>query len=83
MNSSKVYSGISSMANLDKSGSIILSQELAVAKTLDVSSICLVLLILVSKIIPVSMKCNKAVWSEMLIFSNSSINKNLGLLSNN
>jgi hypothetical protein len=34
-NSSKVYSGISSMANLDKSGLIIFSQELAVAKTQD------------------------------------------------
>src|SRR5438093_7430892 len=42
VNSSKVYSGTSNIANLDRRGSIIFSEELAVAKTHDVSSICLV-----------------------------------------
>jgi len=52
-----------------KSGSIIFLQELAVVNIHEVSSICLVLLILVSEIIPVSIKCNKAVCSITLIFS--------------
>jgi hypothetical protein len=69
VNSSKLYSGISNIANLDKSGSIIFSKELAVANTQDVSFNFLVFLTLVSEIIPVSIKCNKAVWSITLIFS--------------
>jgi len=37
VNSLRLYYGISSIANLDKRGSIIFSVELAVAKTQDVS----------------------------------------------
>ena len=85
LNSSKMWTvKTSNTKNLDKSGFIILSQELAVPKTdEELSSICLILLILVSEIIPVSIRSNKEVWSIVFIFSSSSISKNLGFLSNN
>ena len=73
-----------SSKKLRESGFIILSQELVVPKTdEELSSIGLILLILVSEIIPVSIRSNKEVWSIVFIFSSSSISKNLGFLSNN
>jgi hypothetical protein len=56
LKSLKLYSGISNTTNHDIRGSIIFSQELAVTRTDEDNFICLVLLILVSTIIPVSIK---------------------------
>src|ERR1044071_6135993 len=83
VNSLKVYSGTGNTRNRDNIGSINFSLLLAVAKTQDVKFICLVFLILVSDIIPVSIKCNKDIWSTLFIFSNSSTNRYFGLFSNN
>src|SRR5206468_1531511 len=83
VNSSKLYSGICSITNLDSNGSIILLVPLAVPKTHEVKCNCLVFLILVSESIPVSIKCSNETWSFPLILSNSSINTYFGSFSNN